>query len=492
MYRVLIAAVFHETNTFWPHVTGIEEFKKRNYLHDEAVTTSFKGTRTVLGAYFDALNEKVELIPAIAAIAEPYGMVTQDAFEEIKKNLLDKCRSAGRIDGILLSLHGAMVAEGAEDGDGEILKALRETAGNEIPIIATLDLHANLTETMVENATALIPYREYPHVDMYLRGLEAADLMLKTLHKEISPVMVWKHIPILAALTETVQASYGTIKNALLAAEQQEGILNVSFLHGFYLADTRYTGASVLVISDGEKETAQCLVNDLAEVIWAERKCLVDIKTYTPQQAIDESFRCKETVVFADICDNPGIGSSCDGTHLLRAMLHAGVMDAAYGLICDPEVVKLCHKHGVGSTISIQLGGKKNPEVSGEPVECIAYVKSLFDGRYQNQGPMHGGLTVNLQKSAVIVVTGIHIIVSSVPTQAYDAGLFLSHGLDLNSFQILVVKSSIHYKAAFSKYCRKMLSVECPGALIVDPKNVPYQSCVHPIYPLDSVVSINC
>ena len=488
MHRVIIGAVFHETNTFSPFGTGMEEFKKRNYFLDDTVIEKFQGTRTVLGAFIEVLRENgVEVIPTIAAIAEPSGPVTADAIEQIKKDLFERCRAAGEVDGILLSMHGAMVTDNDDDGDGEFLESLRAVVGAKVPVIAALDLHTNLTDRMVNNATALIPYREYPHSDMYLRGLDAARLMMRVLKEGIRPVMRYTRLPMFTVLMETGGEACRPIMEQSEEVRQQPGILNASVLHGFYAADTPDTCASALVVSDNDPELAQKMADRLAETTWKQRVKLGHLDTYKPEEAIAEAAATEGTVVFADICDNPGAGSSEDGTHLLRALLDAKVQNVAYAMICDPETVQACIAAGVGNTVDIRLGGKKDPDQAGAPICCSAYVKLISDGIYKNRGPMHGGLAVNLQKSAVIVVDGVTIVVGSIPTQIYDIEIFQSHGLSLKDFKILVVKSSVHYRAAFGPHCTKMFSVECPGGLVVDPKNLTYKKCARPIYPLDEI-----
>jgi microcystin degradation protein MlrC len=190
-------------------------------------------------------------------------------------------------------------------------------------------------------------------------------------------------------------------------------------------------------------------------------------------------------VVFADICDNTGAGSSGDGTKLLRAMLDAGVTNAAYAMITDAETVETCWKAGPGSYVDIRLGGKCAPDYLGEPIECRAYVKSLFDGRYTNKGPMQAGMEYDMKKSAVIEVGGISVIVGAIPKQPFDIEIFRSHGLTPSDFHILVVKSSVHYRASFGPHAAKMLPVDCPGILVIDPRQLDYQNVNRPIYPLD-------
>lgn len=492
MFRVLVGMIFHETNTFSPFATGLPEFHKRSYVEGNGLSAAYRHTHTVLGAYIETLEKEQDcvVLPSFAAAAEPSGIVEATAIETMKAELL-KPLGNETVDGVLLALHGAMVTESSEDGDGDILQAVREAVGPDVPIIATLDLHTNLTQKMVDCADALVPYNEYPHADMYERGLVAANLMLRTLRGEIRPCMRWKQLPLLLALTGTGTEDYRPIREAIQAAQREPTVLVASPLHGFYLADTADTGASALAVTDKDPILAQRVADELANRIWSYRDRFVHVKTYTPAQALEDAATQDGPVVFADICDNPGAGSACDGTNLLRDLLDAHATGVAYALIVDPETVEQCHAAGVGSCITVRLGGKRVPERLGAPIECRACVKTLSDGRYTNRGPMHGGLSVNLSKTAVIVVEGITVIVSTVATQAYDVEIFQRHGLMLSDYKILVVKSSVHYRAAFGPVSKKMYSVECPGMLVTDPKALSYRNCVRRVYPLasDAVLS---
>lgn len=492
MYRILIGAFFHETNTFWPYPTGMAEFKKRNYYTGAAVLEKFRGTKTPLGGFIDVLGDaEVEIIPALAAIAEPYGKVTDEVVETVTTSFLRAIDAAGKIDGVLLQLHGAMVTRSDDDGEGAFLAALREKLGYDIPIVATLDLHADLSERMVNLATAFFPYREYPHADMYDRGVDAAHCILRTLRGDIHPVMRWQPTLILTSLIATSLKSYAPLRAAIDELYQDHRVLSANLLHGFYLADTADTRASALVVTDSAPELAQGGADALAAAAWENRVALSHIDTCTADEAICEAVASPgQPLLFADISDNPGIGSSCDGTHLLRALLAAGVQNVAYAEICDPETVEQCHRAGVGAAIPVRLGGKKDPTLLGEPICTSAYVKLLSDGCYRNRGPMHGGLMVDLHRSAVIVIDGISVIVGSIPTQCYDIEIFRSHGLMLEDYKLLVVKSSIHYRAAFAPYVKKMFSVAMPGALTLDPRMLRYVRCPHPLYPLDATEEV--
>ncbi len=486
MKRILIGSMFHETNSFWPIHTGIEEFKKRDLLFGDDLTKKFRNTHTPLGAFIEVLErEGVEIVTTVAANAEPSGTVTKEAFELIKDTIIAACNNGEKIDGILLSLHGAMETEVVEDGEGCLLEEIRKVVGFDIPVVATLDLHTNLSQRMIDNADAFFPYREYPHSDMYDRGIEAANTMMRMLNDGLKPFMSWKQIPVLASLIATTSEKYQKISSVVNKSNEKEGVLSAALLHGFFMADTSDTMTSALVVTEESSDLAKEVAEEIANAAWENREVLGKLDAVECNDALGEAKNTEETVVLADICDNPGAGSSCDGTHLLRALLENNVQKVAFALIFDPETVNQCHEAGVGSKIFVNLGGKLKPELLGEPICGEAYVKSLSDGVYYNRGPMHGGMKVDLKKTAVIEIDGITIIVSSIATQAYDTAIFESHGLTMSDFKILVVKSSVHYRAAFAPHASKLIPVKCRGALELDASRLSYKRKNKALYPLD-------
>ena len=221
--------------------------------------------------------------------------------------------------------------------------------GYDIPVMTTLDLHVNMTKKMIRNATAFMPYRSYPHSDMYERGLDAARLMMKTLKGEAKPVMCWKPIPLMPVLTETAKESFKPIADVLTEALADPKVITANFNHGFYLSDTSETHAAAMVVTDGDEELAKSYVDKIAAVAWDNREALTTIESYSPEEAIELAYKTegKGPVVLADICDNPGAGYSGDNTYLLRALIKANAQKVAYAMICDPETLEQCHKAGV-------------------------------------------------------------------------------------------------------------------------------------------------
>lgn len=494
MFRILIGQISHETNTFSPFKTGVEEFKKKVLVKEDAILETYKGTKSPVWAFVETLRKEpdVDIIPSIAAYAMPSGIVTAEALSQFLDFLLCAINRFNP-DAILLDLHGAMISELQEDGDGYILEEVRRAVGESVPIAATLDLHAFLTEKMVKNANILVPHNKYPHSDMYDRGVVAAELLLRTLRNEIHPVLKWTPMPLLVTFRETEGEEYRPVREAIAALEEQPGILMASVTHSFYLGDTRENRMAALAIADGDVQAAQAAANQLASTVWKHREKICRFDTYTTKQAYETmKARGIRPVAFADICDNPGHGSTCDGTKLLRELLELKAERVACAVIADPETVAQCHAAGVGETVDICLGGKLAPAFLGDPIRCRAYIKSLHDGIYVNGGPMHGGVTVDLRKSAVLKIEGITVIVSSMPTQAHNIEVFKNHGLIMEDYDVLVLKSAIHYRSSFYRVYKDTYSVECPGLYSADLFTIPYKATSDQIYPLKIDAVFDC
>ena len=488
MYRILIGGATHETNSFWPKHTGLQDFRNRTLLFGDEIPERFRGTHSPIGGFIEVMEAAgVEMVWSIAAGAMPSGTVEKAAFDFIRDRLLRDIREAGHLDGILLQLHGAMETEEDEDGEGCLLEAVRRVVGPDMPIIATLDLHANISERMTSCATAFFPYREYPHSDMYERGLDAARAMARVLSGELRPAMCCKHVPVLTSLVGTTLPEYQPIRETVDRFNAMPGVLEATLAHGFFMTDAHDAVTTAVVVTEDDPELARRLAEEIVDTAWQNRDVLAGIESYTPDEAIALAEQCDGLAILADVCDNPGAGSSSDGTNLLRAMLEHGVQRAAMAAICDPETVAACHAAGVGATIDIRLGGKTDPERVGAPIACRAYVRTLSDGIYHNRGPMSGGVKVDLQKSAVVVIDGVTVVVSSVATQAYDIEIFQSHGLMLHDFHMIALKSSVHFRAAFGPHSSRIFPVRCPGGVELDPAKLPYRRRMRPLYPLEKV-----
>lgn len=488
MKHVVIAEFKHETNSFTPKITDKQAFKDRNYLFGNEVVERFTGVKNETGGFIDFFSDKEDyrLIPSIAFNAQPGGIVAQDVFEIAKDSILKTIKEEPVIDGILLALHGAMVTECCQDGEGELMEALRKVVGPNIPIITSLDLHTNMTEKMVANCDAMFVYDNYPHTDTYEAGVRAAKCMYETLEGKIKPVLRYRKLDIMLPYMPTAEPVMAKFVEEEKLLRKQEGIVNVNICHGFFSADIYEQGMAVVVVADDDKELAQNVANEFGGKIWNARKELRR-NFYTIDGAIDEALSTEEgPYVFADVADNPGAGASCDGTHMLRRLIERKVKNVAVAVICDPEVVEQAEKAGVGEIIHVNLGGKMCPEISGDPIECDAYVKAITDGKFYNRDYLKGVLTL-LGKTAVLDIDGISVIVSSIRTQPWDLEVYRSNGIVPQDAKILMVKSTIHFRASYSTIAHKILDVELPGLAPQSPEMLTYKNSRRPIYPLDDM-----
>ncbi|MFD1684287.1 M81 family metallopeptidase [Halobellus litoreus] len=484
---VLVARIKHETNTFSSLSTGREAFESTSLFFDEEIVPEFRGTNTDLGGFLRvAAEEEWDVVPTVAANATPGGVVTADALDAFVERLCSGIEEHDP-DAVLLGLHGAMVSERDRDGDGYILERVRESAGEDVPVMATLDLHANVSERMVARADGLFGYDTYPHVDIGDTGETAARAMAATLNGELDPTIVVERAPLLPPLP-VLQTADEPMASLLDAAGDAESDLtpDVSVFGGFAYADVPEAGFSVLGVTDAsvaDETRAACAAIAADD---DERRREFD-RTYTGvADAVEEAGEWgggDGPLLLADIADNPGGGSAEDGTVLLNALLEAGVEGVAVAAIYDPAAVDAAIEAGVGESVAVELGG--HIEDNGDPIPVDAYVRSISDGTYRNQGPMSTGLQVSFERTAVLEVDGIDVIVGSHRQQPYDPEVFRSQGITPERQRVLVLKSTVHYRAAFEPIAGAVREVSAPGLCSPDLSSFSYEHVQRPKYPLD-------
>ncbi len=491
MRKILIAQFKHETNSYSPGITDRAAYEARNAVFGEAgIRTRFRGAKNETTGLMDYFGDKadVQLIPVLAFDAMPGPRVDHALFEEVKGLLLQAMEQP--LDGILLSLHGAMVTTGTEDGEGELLAAIREKVGDSIPVMATLDLHANITQKMVACATGLFVCDYYPHTDMYETGLRAAECMYRTLRGEVRPVMAWRKIPMIITCTSTMEGVMKQLTQRFQTIRTLPGVLSANLAHGFLYANIYEQGMAALFITDGDGEKAQALADDYAREVWSCRKQL-KYEPLTADQGIDRALASDTfPVVLADAADNPGGGGTADATGLLRRLIERQVQGAVMAAVYDPETTVQAAKAGVGATIDVNIGGKVAPEVTGGPVSCRAYVKAITDGKYHNTGPTYHGLLMDHGMLAVLVVGTVTVLVGSIRAQAWDAELLRSCGIAPEKQKVIAVKSAVHYRGSYMEVTDKMFSVESSAAASLQIEKFDLDQCRRPMYPLDEEVNL--
>lgn len=489
--RFLIGQLMHETNTFSNVTTTEAAFRQREWAYGEAFGANHRGVRSFVGGMLDeAARLGIEAVPVFGAAAVPSGIIARTAFERLKQELLLGIEAAGTFDAICLALHGAGVAEGVDDIEGDLLRAVRERIGKAVPLVVTLDLHANLTPLMVEHADLLIGNLEYPHIDSYERGQEAVGLASRIVTGDIHPVMHMAKPPLLIPTIGTAFEPIRSINKYCREAEASSiNLLNCTFYHGFSYADVPEAGIAVLVIANGDRKLAERTAEKLAAKV-IELKPQFYPKHPSPKEGIELALRSEaRPIVLNETSDNPGAGTPGDGTYLLRAMLERRLSEACFAFIYDPQTAEQAHAAGVGATIDIRLGGKTD-ELHGAPLELRAYVKALTDGQFVTTSPMGRGTRSDLGKSARLQTDGLDFIVCSVRNQVFDEQIFLLHGIDVRAKKIVGLKSSHHFRAAFEPLCERIITVDSPGLSMFDFTAFRFERVRRPIFPLDREIDL--
>jgi microcystin degradation protein MlrC len=494
--RVLTGRFMHETNTFSIQPTDMALWRRRDFHLGNEIQSAFRNTRSALGATFEAADKYGwSLVHPVSANANPSGIVTDDAFEQIGGMILDAARHQGPIDGVLLHLHGAMVVDSHEDGEGELLARLRRLLGPDAPIVATLDLHANVTTQMADNASALIAFRTYPHVDQYERAWQGAELLRRAMAGEVRPRTVIARRPMIYGL-DRGRHQQGPMAELIARGEALEAsgeALVVSICAGFSRANIRDVGPSVTVTVDALRHAGsapgQAVAEDFMDHAWATR----DYESFTLLPVAEVVARAKagnpgdRPLVIADYTDNPGGGGYGDATALLEGLVEAGVERVALHAICDPGAVMAAMRAGIGGPATLTLGGKTDPLMGGGPLTLTGEVTHLANGKFIAYGPMGGGLERDYGPSAVFRVGEIDIILITNNGQAVDLAQFTSLGLDPSRYTTVCVKSMQHFRAAFEPIAREVVLVDT-GALCSETYTQElFDKVRRPVWPLDPI-----
>ena len=417
--------------------------------------------------------------------------MSDDAFETVTGMILDAVAAKGPIDGALLHLHGAMVSDSHEDAEGEFLARLRARLGPEAPIVVTLDLHANVTQRMADNANTLIAYRTYPHIDQYERAWQGAELLERAMRGEIRPKTVIARRPMLYGLDHgrTQQGPMAELIARGEVLEQRGEAMVVSICAGFSRANIHDVGPSVTVTVDGNAPQGQAIAEEFMDYAWQTRD-FTTVKLLSVAEAVGlarQGVSGDKPLVVADYTDNPGGGGYGDATAFLRGLVEAGVDSVAFHAICDPEAVEQGMRAGIGAKTTLTLGGKTDPAMGGAPLALHGEVMCLTIGRFIAYGPMGGGVERNYGSSMVFRAGGIDIIVITNNGQATDLAQFTSLGIDPTRYRSVAVMSMQHFRAAFEPIARQVVLVDTRALCseIYTPKL--FTRVRRPVWPLDPI-----
>ncbi|QDL96216.1 M81 family metallopeptidase [Rhodopseudomonas palustris] len=480
MTRIAVGGFLHETNTFAPTKATWEAFVHGGgwpaMTIGADVLKVMRGINVGLAGFVeDAEAKGWELIPTIACGASPSAHVTEDAFERVVKIMIDGIKNADKLDAVYLDLHGAMVTEHLDDGEGEILARVREVIGPDLPLVVSIDLHANVTPQMIEHADALIAYRTYPHVDMADTG-RASARHLELLLSGQRFAKAFRQLPFLIPISwqctfdEPTKGIYDK-----LAALESDQVPTLSFAPGFPAADFPDCGPSVFAY--GRTQADADAAADAVAALVAGHEDDFDGKIHSPDDGVKLAIELARTaakpVIIADTQDNPGAGGDSDTTGMLRALVRNNAQRAAIGVVYDPDAARAAHAAGVGAVISLELGGKSG--IPGDaPFEEIFVVEHLSDGRFVAPGPYFGGREMEMGPSACLRIGGVRVVVASNKAQLADQAMYRYVGIEPTAQAILVVKSSVHFRADFQPIAERLLICAAPGAMPADPASLPW------------------
>ena len=421
----------------------------------------------------------------------PGGRVTREAFDSIRDEILAGIRNALPVDGVLLVLHGAMALEDHDDAEGLLLAAVRDAVGSDVPIVAPLDLHTNLSNEMVDLADALVGYKEYPHVDMPETGAQAVQILVAMLQDRARPAMARTRLPLVAPNQSMVTTWQSPLKTAIDRArelEREPGVLAATVLGGFPFADVPFAGISTIVVTDGDPARARRYADELAAICW-ERRDDFTIHPTPVADAIAEAMAAPEGSVYvlADIADSGASGTAGDGTVVLRGLIEAGARSAAVAQVMDREAVEACVAAGVGSEVTLTVGGKHDG-LHGPPLEVTGSVRLIHEGTFTIAGPMGSGTVASRGRTVVLEIGGpdrIELQLTELRGHPHDLNFFRAFGIEPTQRRILVLKSAAHFRAAFEPIATKVVEVDAPGISSPTLTSFQYTRLRRPIYPLD-------
>ena len=481
MTRIAVGAFLHETNTFAPTKATYEDFVHGggwpSMAHGAEVLKVMRNINVGLAGFVEAAEANGwELVPTIAAAASPSAHVTKDAFERVMKEMVDGIAAAGPIDAVYLDLHGAMVTEHYDDGEGETLARVRKVIGKDLPLVVSLDLHANVSPEMMAHADALVAYRTYPHVDMADTGRACARHLALMLKTKARFAKAFRQLPFLIPISwqcTNDQPTRGIYQK--LAALESDAVPTLSFAPGFPAADFRDCGPSVFAYGRTQAD-ADAAADKLVALVESHEDDF-DGRIYSPDDGVRLAMELAKSatrpIIIADTQDNPGAGGDSDTTGMLRALVRNKATGAATGVIYDPQSASAAHAAGVGATVTLDLGGKSG--ISGDaPYKETFVVEKLSDGKFVATGPYYGGRDMDMGLSACLRIGDIRVVVGSYKAQLADQSMYRYVGIEPTEQKILVNKSSVHFRADFEPIAEKLLICAAPGAMPADTAALPW------------------
>ena len=483
--KIVIAMMMHETNTFSPVPTPLASFHP---LEGEAAIAEFKDTNTQLGGFLDvAQRHGAEIVVPIAASAHPSGYVERAAYEDMCDAIVGGIRRG--CDAAFLALHGAMVAEHVDDGEGELLRRIRAVAPR-LPIAVGLDFHAQMTAAMIDNANVVTGYCTYPHVDMAETAHRAGRTMMRALNGEVAPAMVWGYRPMLTStLAHTPSRQpMKDIMDAAMDAERTGAVLNASVFGGFPQADIPHLSCSAVVVCDRRTDTGHALLNRLLDTAWERRAAFLYEGAPLASQIAHARTLGSGPIVLVDHGDNTASGGTQDVMSVVAEVMKQGLDDVVAGPICDPIAVARIVEAGTAASVTLDLGGRIDmPQLhlKGAPLTVSGKVTRITDGEFVVTGPMATGMRIRMGRTAVLDTGSVQIVISENRSEPFDLGVFTHAGIDPRRKRYVLIKSRQHFRAGFEPIARHIVLCDGDGVTSSDLKLFDYRKRRRPLYPFE-------
>jgi microcystin degradation protein MlrC len=483
--KLVIASMMHETNTFSPVPTPLESFRP---LSGDAAIAELENTNTQVGGFLDAAQRMgAEIVVPLTAGAQPSGYVERGAYEDMCDAIVGGIRSG--CDAAFLALHGAMVAEHVDDGEGELLRRIRAVAPR-LPIAVGLDFHTQLTSTMVANATVITGYRTYPHIDMAETAQRAARTLVRALHGEVKPVMVWGIRPMLTSTLEHTPSRQPMkdVMDMAIDAEKRGLVLNASVLGGFPQSDIPHLSCSAIVVCDGEIARGQALLERMLDLAWQRRADFLYKGAPLASQIAHARTLTEGPVILVDHGDNTASGGTQDVMSVVAEVMRQGLDDVLAGPICDPIAVARIVSTGTVASVTMDLGGRIDmPQLNleGTPLTVTARVARITDGEFTVTGPMATGVRVRMGRTAVLDTGAMQLVVSEGRAEPSDLGVFTHAGIDPRLKRYVLIKSRQHFRAGFEPIARHIVLCDGDGVTSSDLALFDYRKRRRPLYPFE-------
>jgi microcystin degradation protein MlrC len=484
--RIIIAEFLQETNSFSPVTCGLDSFKKNRLALGTDIYEAVLGKRTELNGFIDTLQAAdAEIIPAVSANTVSSGPVEKAAFDYVLKTIKKAHALHGPADGILLALHGAMLTPEEEDATGSFLAAIRELVGKRTVIACTFDFHANVTRKMVQQADILVGYNTYPHVDLYETGCKAAALLLKTVKGEINPTTGLCRLPMILPAEACMTSCFPTkaIMDMVGDVGRKKGVVSASVFIMQPWLNVSDVGCSTVVITNGDSELAKKCANVIADKMWElKEKFSVDIMPLDVAFQLAAQKKTEKPVVFADSADSPSAGATGDSNAVLRYMLENKIDMPVLMNIVDSETAFKAKEIGQGNTGSFEIGGKLDTN-HFQPVAASAEIMFVGEWQFSFKGPMYTGKRCPMGQTAILKIENSVVVVMENPVDNSDPEVYRSLGLDLNSFNVVVVKSANGFRSPYAGLFEDAYIIDTPGASNANLKNLSFDRITPPVYP---------